>query len=237
MLWGAVEENDQKTFYQAIKSYKDSGQNITHTLGFNEPDEPKKTGGSSMSASDAASIWIREMEPVRGLGVKVGAPAVTGSGRGLDWMKSWLESCKGKCHYDFIPVHWYGPFEGLAGHIGAVRAQYPTATLWVTEFGIIRAGASATIAMFNQSVAYLDKLEYVERYSYFGAFRSDASNIGPDAAMLSKDGGLTEIGSLYVGEPVGWHWPGSASQVKSSGSLLLLSVLLFFLHFSVSHIL
>ena len=36
-------------------------------------------------------------------------------------------------------------------------------------------------------------------YSYFGAFRSDASNVGPNAAMLTQKGQLTDIGSWYLG--------------------------------------
>lgn len=40
---------------------------------------------------------------------------------------------------------------------------------------------------------------YVTHYSYFGSFRSDTSNVGPNAAMLNQDGKLTDIGSWYLG--------------------------------------
>lgn len=40
---------------------------------------------------------------------------------------------------------------------------------------------------------------YVTHYSYFGAFRSDVSNVGPNAAFLTQDGKLTDIGSWYLG--------------------------------------
>lgn len=36
-------------------------------------------------------------------------------------------------------------------------------------------------------------------YSYFGSFRSDVSNIGPNAAFLNSAGQLTDIGSWYLG--------------------------------------
>lgn len=39
----------------------------------------------------------------------------------------------------------------------------------------------------------------VTRYSYFGAFRSDVSNVGPNVAMLTEKGQLTDIGSWYLG--------------------------------------
>lgn len=40
---------------------------------------------------------------------------------------------------------------------------------------------------------------YITHYSYFGSFRSDASNVGPNAAMLTQNGKLTDIGSWYLG--------------------------------------
>jgi hypothetical protein len=39
----------------------------------------------------------------------------------------------------------------------------------------------------------------VTHYSYFGAFRSSVSNVGPNAAMLTQNGELTDIGSWYMG--------------------------------------
>lgn len=49
------------------------------------------------------------------------------------------------------------------------------------------------------SAEYFDRLDFVERYSLFGAFRSDVSNVGPNAAMLNRDGNLTDIGAWYLG--------------------------------------
>lgn len=45
----------------------------------------------------------------------------------------------------------------------------------------------------------MDRLLYIERYSFFGAFRADVSNVGPNAAMLSSEGTLTDIGRWYLG--------------------------------------
>jgi hypothetical protein len=45
----------------------------------------------------------------------------------------------------------------------------------------------------------MDRLDYVERYSMFGAFRSTASNVGPNAAFLSAGGQLTDMGAWYLG--------------------------------------
>lgn len=40
---------------------------------------------------------------------------------------------------------------------------------------------------------------YITHYSYFGSFRSDVSNVGPNVAMLTQSGDLTDIGSWYLG--------------------------------------
>ena len=47
----------------------------------------------------------------------------------------------------------------------------------------------------------MDRIDYIERYSIFAAFRSSKSNIGPNGAMLSAGGKLTDIGAWYLGEP------------------------------------
>ena len=55
---------------------------------------------------------------------------------------------------------------------------------------------------------------YVKRYSYFGAFRSDVSNVGPNAAMLTQKGQLTDIGAWYLGQEATGNKPkGGAAQV------------------------
>lgn len=67
--------------------------------------------------------------------------------------------------------------------------------------GIANLGTRATTESFyNTTIAYLDGLSYVERYSWFGAFRSDVSNVGPNGAMLDAAGKLTHIGKWYLGK-------------------------------------
>lgn len=55
---------------------------------------------------------------------------------------------------------------------------------------------------------------YITHYSYFGAFRSDTSNVGVDTAMLTQKGELTDIGSWYLGMDATGNVPkGAAPQV------------------------
>lgn len=60
----------------------------------------------------------------------------------------------------------------------------------------------------------------ITHYSYFGAFRSDVSNVGPNAAMLTEKGKLTDIGSWYLGGTATNNVPrkGAANQVAKFAS-------------------
>lgn len=66
----------------------------------------------------------------------------------------------------------------------------------------------------------------VTHYSYFGAFRSDVSNVGANAAMLTQDGKLTDIGSWYMGGAETNNVPkaSGASMVGATPSALVLSL-------------
>jgi len=127
MMWGVPDKSDGDTaFRDNVQTLiKEQGVDIKHVMGFNEPDEKQKNGGSDIKPKDAAEAWIKNMVPLREMGIKVGLPAVTGSPRGLEWLKDFMDECKKEldeddkeCEFDFVPVHWYGPFESMTGHIG-----------------------------------------------------------------------------------------------------------------------
>jgi len=118
MLWSVSD-----TFLTDIQTMVQGGRNISHVMAFNEPDGTQTTGGSNIDPKVAAATWIKQIEPLRKMGIKTGAPAVTGSPRGFTWLSDFFSSCASQgtnCTADFIPVHWYGNFEGLAGHLGQV---------------------------------------------------------------------------------------------------------------------
>ncbi|EEA21169.1 hypothetical protein TMatcc_001170 [Talaromyces marneffei ATCC 18224] len=218
MLWGSANSSG---FASEIKSQIATGRNITHILTFNEPDGTSSTGGSEISPADAASIWIDDIEPLRNENVKIGAPSVTGSQSGLTWLSEFFSNCtslKTNCTVDFIPLHWYGNFQGLASYLGQVVATYPNTSIWITEYALAHADLKDTQAFFQTSAEYFDRLDYVERYSYFGSFRSSISNVGPNATMLTQNGQLTDIGSWYLGGAATGNAPNSSSSSSSPTS-------------------
>ena len=123
MLWGAPSTTTDDTFLDSVKALIKAGTNISHVLTFNEPDGSTATGGSDVQPSVAAETWIREIVPLQKMGISCGAPAVTGADTGFTWLAEFFAACTSQgtnCTADFIPIHWYGDFEGLASHIGQV---------------------------------------------------------------------------------------------------------------------
>jgi hypothetical protein len=180
----------------------------THILSFNEPDGPTDQGGTDLKPAAAAKAYLDTLVPLLGshpdAGIQLGWPAVTGSPRGLTWLADFNKSCyalapKTGCTASFLPVHWYGDFAGLAGYISQVHALYPALPLWVTEFADPNVDLEDSQGFFNQSISFLDKAAYVDRYAYFGGFRNQDSNVGGEGVMLDKGGQLTEIGEWYLG--------------------------------------
>ncbi|SPO01526.1 uncharacterized protein DNG_04199 [Cephalotrichum gorgonifer] len=210
MMWGVdTEHPDDADFLSKVRAMIEDSVNITHALSFSEPDESIPNGGSDVTPSTAARAWVSNFEPLRKMGVKVGLPACTGGGGGLTWLQEFVDACgelltdggkeKKNCTWDFLPVHWYGGFDGLASHIGERIEAFPDTPIWVTEYADPNQDLRPTQDFYNTSTSWLDKEESVERYAYFGAFRSDDSTVGPNAAFLNLDGELTDVGAWYLG--------------------------------------
>ena len=154
MLWGT---DGADGFHSTIEGLIDGGLDVKHVLGFNEPDGCVG-GGSCTDAKKAAQLWKDEIEPLKKLGVSLGAPAVTGSPRGMAWLEDFQKECEGGCTIDFLPVHWYGNFEGMAGYIGGISAAYQNLSTWVTEFGEFDVRLEEAQLFFHQSIGFLDDL-------------------------------------------------------------------------------
>lgn len=197
---------------------------ITYVLTFNEPDATPEVGGSLVSAPDAAQAYINSILPLRERGLKIGLPATTGSGPGLDWLSTFNESCYNisatGCPADFAAVHWYGEFVGMASYLGRFHELWPSLPIWLTELGVPSAPLATTEQIFNQSIEYLDGLDYVARYSWFGSTRPQWTNsfTGPNNTLLNDDGQLTQIGATYLGGEAEGFREGQTSDASRPGN-------------------
>lgn len=159
MQWGAPSSNTDMTFYNTVAQLIDAGTRIQYVLAFNEPDGCT-AGGSCVDAATAAATWLREIEPLKTkYHVQLGAPAVTGSPTGFTWLQQFFTACAGNCSADFIPVHWYGDFQGLASHVGQVNATYPNMSMWVTEYADPSVTLEESQTFYNQSASWFERLE------------------------------------------------------------------------------
>ena len=71
----------------------------------------------------------------------------------------------------------------------------------------------------------------VTRYSYFGAFRSDVSNVGPNVPFLTPKGTLTDIGRWYMGDLTSPPTANAAGKAEISHKMIgtLLTAVVFLL--------
>lgn len=129
MMWGVDSSNPSDDgFLGKVEAMIDDKVNITHALSFNEPDVEADDGGSEVEPGVAAEAWVANFEKLAEDGVKVGLPACSGKPGSLQWLLDFVEECaelvsegekeRKNCTWDFLPVHWYGDFDGLASHIG-----------------------------------------------------------------------------------------------------------------------
>lgn len=134
MMWGVDDQDlDSTDFLDQVTSLiEDDGRNISRVMGFNEPDTTWEVGGSDIAPANAARAWVANFIPLQEKGIQVGLPAMTGAPPGLVWLHDFMGNCselistennRTNCTYDFLPVHWYDNFEGLASHIGERLAQ------------------------------------------------------------------------------------------------------------------
>lgn len=201
MFWGkgSVNTNSIDHVTQLIAQGK-----INTVLGFNEPD---KTEQSNVSVADAIALWPQ----LEALGVRLGAPSpanVTSD----PWLEEFMTAAKANnLRVDYLTVHHYaGPsVPGLINKLQSLYDKYGL-PIWVTEFAVADWGIAtkednrysvAQVEAFMRGVLQeLDKLEFVERYSWF-----DGSN-GAGAAgaalypssLYDENDNITSLGQIYA---------------------------------------
>jgi len=165
MLWGAPQEGDEGTpFLDSVLRQIEEGADIKYALSFNEPDHPFHYGGSNIRPRAAVEEWIRQVKPLKDHGVMVGAPAVSGSREGYEWLQSWFDFCGNDCSPDFLSFHWQGDFDTMASVIGSISVAWPHLPLWVTEYSYPNANLQDTQWFFNSSMAMFESWRYADSF-------------------------------------------------------------------------
>lgn len=207
MLWGkpsSPTSDYASTWITAIQP------NITHILGFNEPDLTYDASSNILPA-DSADGYKTYMQPFAGR-TKVSTPNVLwnndrswSSGGNYDsrvWMQYFMGNCTG-CQFDFAAIHYYQDCNpsstssasdaqtGADWFIGNVTDAYKAMRLpvWITEFECYGT-ESQQVAFLQKVLPWLDAQKWVERYAYFGAF--------PGYLVNLNGTGLSALGMAYA---------------------------------------
>ena len=154
-LWGQPATSGDTAFLDSVQNLVKTGTNITSVLAFNEPDMQSNVGGSNIDPSTAAQIWMREIQPLAKMGIQLGSPACSSSPGGITWMQSFVQACS-NCTIDFMAVHFYGDFQGLASHVGQYVGTF-NKTVWITEYADAHASLSDAQAFYNESSSFIDR--------------------------------------------------------------------------------
>jgi hypothetical protein len=216
MSWGGGEAQPDD-----IAGYA-SREDITNWLSFNEPDYCNAQSGQYWDLC-TVSTAVGYYENLMGIGLRLGSPATHEEGWD-GWLNTFVnQATAADMRVDFIAIHWYdwesqpsenpnpaasAVFGRLKNHLNKVYQKYKR-PIWLTEWNAnLHRSRSIQDAFLQLAMPYMDKLGYVERYSYF----QPSSGTGD---FFDANGNLTTTGTIYKNHvspdnfaqsfPAGWQ--------------------------------
>jgi hypothetical protein len=176
--------------------------NVTHLLGYNEPDHEEQ---SNVSVETAIAEWPEMMKS----GMRLGSPAVTNN----SWLYSFIDECdKRNYRVDYIAYHaywggkspqnWYNDLKAIYNRTGRKLwiTEWNNGANWTTESGWPDSDKSYTAANAQKQLGdikailqVLDTAHFIERYSIY--------NWVQDARAIVLNGSLTLAGEYYAANP------------------------------------
>lgn len=168
----------------------ESISNLTHVLGYNEPERERQ---GNLSIREALEFWPKLQAVAEAKGARLGSPAPSSDRGGMLWLDEFMTQAKRqKLRVDFIAIHYYrsrNP-DDLENFIKDLAREYRL-PIWLTEFNGWSGPLEEHEEFLEESLKFLEKERKVERYAYF--------NPGPGKphSLLNKDGSLTSLGKLY----------------------------------------
>ncbi|EKM59705.1 uncharacterized protein PHACADRAFT_158145 [Phanerochaete carnosa HHB-10118-sp] len=198
MFWGTNQIGDwNSNINNTIQTL-----NVTHALGFNEPQEVSQ---SNISPSDGASAWKQYIEPLKQQGIMLGSPAPSSAPSGKTWLLQWLDACAGGCTVDFIALHWYDI--NSTAFMEYLEDFYSTfqRPIWVTEWACQnfndaneQCSLQDIVNFMNATQQFMDTTDWVQRYAWFGAF-TNLQGVNQDDALMNSGGQINTLGEQYIG--------------------------------------
>lgn len=170
----------------AIKSMGD----ISHLLGFNEPERTKQ---GNVTIKRALELWPQLVKLAEAKNLRLGSPAPSSDKGGMAWLDEFMKQAKSrKLHIDFVAVHWYRSrnADAFESFIKDLARSYRL-PIWVTEFNGWSGPEKEHYEFLKDSLKFLERNKDVERYAYFNPGK------GKPHSLLKNDGSITRLGELY----------------------------------------
>ena len=161
----------RQTQYWPAFSITNAKKNVTHFLGFNEPDTRSQ---SNMTVNQAIAAWPGLLQS----GLRVGSPAPTDGGS--NWLYQFMDKADSAGYrVDFVAVHFYRGCQTPQQFYNFLKATYDRTKrpIWITEWNNGANWTSSTgcpkptyaeqAAKIQAFVTMLDTARIVERYSLY----------------------------------------------------------------------
>ncbi|HDS83918.1 MAG TPA: carbohydrate-binding protein, partial [Phycisphaerales bacterium] len=143
--------------------------NVTHALGFNEPD---KSDQANMTVQQAIDQWPNLLAS----GLRLGSPAPSDAASGLDWLYAFIDEADARNYrVDFVAVHFYknnwsaGQMYNWLRNIH-LRTGRP---IWITEWNngcnwtTPHPSYEQNAAKISELITMMDSAPFVERYAIY----------------------------------------------------------------------
>jgi hypothetical protein len=202
-----------------LSNYLSAGNLPTEVFALNEPNF---TSQANMTPSNSA-VTFKQVEaicafyniPVIAPHMAIGSPAnqsitaydpIQGSNVTYTSQAPYLAAFEYYCgatNLAGMGTHSYGGYGEITGITGTMNTDYPTQTVWLTEFNGSGAGitnnAAVVLANLIPSVDYCERTPWIKGYSWFmSRITGDPYN----SLLSSASAVLTAAGQAYVQMPV-----------------------------------
>ncbi len=200
-------------------------QNVTHLLGFNEPDRPDQANATVESA-------INGWEDLMATGLRLGTPAIADN---FNWLYNFMEECeKRNFRVDFVAIHAYwggagGAYNVLTdgkvdinkwyNRLKEVHERCGKRPLWITEWNN---GANWTNdgepywdsdpvqqqlqnkEILDQVLHMMDTCSFIERYSIYNWVSDRKAIVEGEISQAQVDNGQASSSELGKYTSDGW---------------------------------
>jgi hypothetical protein len=161
----------RQTQYWPAFATTNAKKDVTHFLGFNEPNASSQ---SNMTVNQAIAAWPGLMQS----GLRLGSPAPTDGG--ASWLYSFIDKADSAGYrVDYIAVHFYRGCQSAQQYYSFLKAIYDRTKrpIWITEWnnganwttstGCPKPTYAEQAAKIQSFLTMLDTARIVERYSLY----------------------------------------------------------------------